>query len=71
MRNVLLLSVLGFASIFGTPMDPVKIEELLDVMNRPKCEMTIPHEDDSSDGKKRVEEGRKRLSSQKLRTKSQ
>ena len=30
-------------------MDPQRIEELLDVMTRPKCEMTIPDYDDGGD----------------------
>jgi hypothetical protein len=67
MRNVLLLSVLGFASIFGTPMDPVKIEELLHVMNRPKCEMTIPDEDDSGDEKETRRRRKKKIEQPKAK----
>lgn len=52
-RKLFLLSILSFASAFGLPMDPQKIEELLDTMNRPKCEMTIPDYDDSGDGPKK------------------
>jgi hypothetical protein len=69
LRNVFLLSMLGFASIFGTPVDPVKIEELLDVMNRPKCEMTIPDEDDS--GNDQETNRRRKQKFPKLRANSQ
>jgi hypothetical protein len=51
LRKIFLLSVLGFGSAFGLPMDPQEVEELLDAMNRPKAEVTIPDHDDNGDGK--------------------
>jgi hypothetical protein len=54
LRKLILLSVLVFSSAFGMPMDPQKLEELLDVMHRPKAEVTIPDYDESGDGKKQT-----------------
>lgn len=49
LRKLFLLSVLGYGAVFGVPMDPQEVEELLDAMNRPKNEITLEEHDDSGD----------------------
>jgi len=43
--EILLLLVLGYNSLFGLPMDPQEIEELMDGMNQTQIEMVVEHDD--------------------------
>ena len=46
LREVLLYALLAFGAFTGARMDPKEIEELQDVMNRTRIEVTIEAEKD-------------------------
>ena len=46
LRKILLLSMLGFASFGGAPMDPEKIEELQRLMNQTRVEVVVTDQRD-------------------------
>ena len=46
LRTILLCSVLEFGVLFGVPMPPERIRELMQTMNQPKLAHVLPTEDD-------------------------
>ncbi len=49
LRTLLLCLPLLAGSLFGVPMRPEEIEELMHRMNQPKIEYTIPDESENGD----------------------
>jgi hypothetical protein len=51
LRRLLLFFVPGWGSLLGVPMDPKKIEELMDTMNQTRIEITIQGQKDEDKSK--------------------
>jgi ferredoxin len=49
LRTILVCSMLEFAALFGLPMRPEQIEELMRTMNQPKLAHVIPDEDEDGE----------------------
>lgn len=45
LRKIFLLLVLGTGSLMGVPMEPQRIDELMEAMNQTRVEVTIHKED--------------------------
>jgi hypothetical protein len=56
LRRVLLWSTLAMGSLFGGPMNPKEIEDLMRIMNQTKIEVTITDEKGDDDFKAWMEE---------------
>ncbi len=46
LSEILIIGILGAASILGLPMDPQEIGELLHLMNQPTLEVVVEEEKD-------------------------
>jgi hypothetical protein len=50
LQKLFLISAIGLALLFGAPMSPKEIEELLRQVNVPKVAHTLREQSDSGDG---------------------
>ncbi len=48
-RKLVFCALLGLASIFGAPLRPEEVEELMKRMNQPKIAHTLPDDTENGD----------------------